>query len=220
MPIPEIRTSFKKLKGVADVQIEETRVLVTFIDSPEDTLSFPITDETVRVDVSNIQDGRMYAEVSGNKSKLWTLRPHAGTFYVRLDRFVAPEGKLPSPRRYEGTGTKKDGTTYPYDYEAFMPLLRVEGGAWDGTIYPAFLRYLFADVGDGQTVGIKSGSKYAELLAQFLECAGLDFDSDTIPMSENVLPWLEKTLKDRDRKFMMVTENGYVAAFAPLPVGV
>lgn len=219
MPIPTITTTYKKLKGAANVEIHQDRVIVTFEDSGE-PISFPRTDETVKVDVTNIQNGRMYAEASGNKQTLWGLRPLSGSFYVKFAGIAKAEGQVASPRRYEGTFTANDGTVQKYSYEAFIPLFEITRGSWEKTIFPGFLRYKFALTNDGQEMGLRTRGKHAELLAQFLECAGLDFDIDTLPVSENVLPWLETTLVDRGRQFMLVVENGYVAAFAPVPEGI
>jgi hypothetical protein len=131
--------------------------------------------------------------------------------------FAHAEDTLPAPKRYEGMGRKKNGETFPYNFEGFNVLVEIQEGAWAGTVYPSMLRYLFTDAGDGETCGIRTGGKHAQILANFLENAGLDFDVDTIPLSDNVLPWLESELVSRGARFMIVVGNGYVDSYAPAP---
>jgi hypothetical protein len=115
---------------------------------------------------------------------------------------------------------RDDGTSFKYSFEGFTALLKVVRGNWEGVIIPTMLRYNFTDAGDGESTGIKGTGKYSQQLSQFLEFGGIDFDTDTIPLSENVLPWIEKTLTDRSKTFMVVVNDGYVSAFAPAPEAV
>jgi hypothetical protein len=160
---------------------------------------------------------KVYAEVSGDKKKLFGVRPLTGSYFAKVTGFAHAEDTLPAPKRYEGMGRKKDGTTFPYNFEGFNVLVEILEGDWKGTVYPSMLRYLFMDAGDGETCGIRTGGKHAQVLANFLENAGLDFDVDTIPLSDNVLPWLEAELVSRGKRFMIIIGNGYVDSYAPSP---
>jgi hypothetical protein len=176
--------------------------------------SAPLPGEEASVTAPNM---KVYAEVSGDKKKLFGVRPLTGSFFAKVVGFAHAEDTLPAPKRYEGMGRKKNGETFPYNFEGFNVLVEIQEGAWAGTVYPSMLRYLFTDAGDGETCGIRTGGKHAQILANFLENAGLDFDVDTIPLSDNVLPWLESELVSRGARFMIVVGNGYVDSYAPAP---
>lgn len=217
MPIPEVRVFTRGPRGAAQFMKYPDRVEVTF-DKDGQNLSFSLADkESLGFDPDKVQSGKVFATVSGDKKKLWGVRPLSGSFFARVKGFVHPDDQLPSPKRYEGMGRKKDGTTYPYNYEAFSVLIEIQNGEWAGTIVPSQVRYLFADAGDGEVAGIRTGGKHAEFLANFLENAGLDFDVDTIPLSDNILPWLEAELVSRQAEFMIVVDNGYIQSYAPSP---
>lgn len=243
MPIPSIEVRSRGPRGKATITKYPDTLDVTFEEDGQ-TLSFSRRDpEAIGFDVGKVPfpapstvstpgistvDGatpeaptaptmKVYAEVSGDKKKLFGVRPLTGSFFAKVVGFAHAEDVLPAPKRYEGMGRKKDGTTFPYNFEGFNVLVEITEGAWVGTIYPSMLRYLFTDAGDGETCGIRTGGKHAQILANFLENAGLDFDVDTIPLSDNILPWLEAELVSRGARFMIVVGNGYVDSFAPAP---
>ncbi len=239
MPIPSIEVRSRGPRGEATLTKFPDTLDVTF-QADGQTLSFSRRDpEAIGFDVESVPfpetpattagistaEGaapsaptmKVFADVSGDKKKLYSVRPLVGSFFVKVVGFAHAEDTLPAPKRYEGMGRKKDGTTFPYNFEGFNILVEIQEGSWIGTIYPSMLRYLFTDAGDGETCGIRTGGKHAQILANFLENAGLDFDVDTIPLSDNVLPWLESELVSRGARFMIVVGNGYIDSFAPAP---
>jgi len=219
MPIPKIRPKAGLRKGPAKFTLNGRIATVTFLDAQGQPYSFDLDDPNLEhADVSSFPEGAVFATVSGDGSRLYSIRPLTGSFVVKFERFAAPEGELPAPKHYEQTFTADDGTTRRSSYEGFTALLRITAGPWAGAILPSFLRYGFVDAGDGVTTGLKSRGRHAERLAAFLEYAGLDLQSDTIPYSENVLPWLEKTLQERNHDFMVVVDNGYVEGYGPAPI--
>jgi len=225
MPIPKMTkrsNSGRGLKAKAHMTKEGDTLTLTF-DSGE-TLTFHRDDKTTEeknifCDIfdTEINNAHVFASVSKDRSKLFYVRPLVGSFFVRVEGFAHPEGQPPSAKHYEGIATDRNGKPFKYSYDGFTVLMKVLNGEWKGTTLTAMLRYYFHDAGDGQTTGIRTEGKYSQQLAQFLEFAGIDFDNDTIPLSENVLPWLERTLVDREKPFMIVLNNGFVDAFAPAP---
>lgn len=215
MPIPSVqRKKTYGPRGLANVEVHEDRVTVEYEKSGE-LLSFP-TNDPEAILAENVHDGTLYVQVSKDKTKLLDVRPARGTFIVKVKGFAKRKDQEPTPRHYEGMGTKANGETFPYKYDGFTVLLEVaEGEKWMGTTIPCFLRYLFVDAGDGTTAGVKVGTNHAETLVNFLELAGLDPEVDTIPYSENVLPWLEQTLIDRGKVFMVIVDDAFVEGFAP-----
>jgi len=223
MPIPKIQPKAKSKvglrKGPAKFTLNGRIATIAFLDAPNQPYSFDLDDPNANHEnVSSYPEGAVFATVATDGSRLYSIRPLTGSFVVKFDRFFAPAGELPAPRHYESTFTADDGTTKLNTYEAFTALLRITAGPWAGAILPSFLRYGFVDAGDGVTTGLKSRGRHAERLAAFLEYAGLDLQSDTIPYSENVLPWLEKTLQERNHDFMVVVDNGYVEGYGPAPI--
>lgn len=225
MPIPKItkQNRGRGQRGAAIFEkLSDEEIQITFRKTG-DTFVFPNDDERVYTDVdlfnSSIEQADVYAQISKDETKLFAVRPMTGSFFVKVDGFASPKDQPPSPRSYEGMARKDDGTSFKYSFEGFTVLLKIQKGEWQDTIIPSMLRYYFMDAGDGNSTGIKTTGKYSQQLAQFLDFAGLDFDNDTIPLSENVLPWLEKTLTDRNKTFMIVVEDGYVSSFAPAPEG-
>lgn len=235
MPIPQIEVRQRGPKGSAKMEVTPDEVLITFTKDNsllrfdrhnEDEVGFDLTQIPLETTPSPNGDGttrqtaQVFAEVSGDKKKLFGVRPLTGSFFAKVTGLAHAEDQLPTPRRYEGVARRKDGTTFPYNFEGFTILVEITKGGWAGTVIPSMLRYLFADAGDGETAGIRTGGKHAGILANFLENAGFDFDTDTIPLSDNILPWLEAELVSRGSEFMIVVDNGYIESYAPSPVGV
>ena len=218
MPIPTVQSNTRGPKGAAKYVRNDDIVEITFTKSGE-THAFARNEDSIFCldEVNKIDGGDVFAQLTRDKRKLQNIRPLTGSFWVKVSKFAKGQNQPPAPRSYEGMARKDDGTSFKYSFEGFTILLEIVRGNWEGTIVPTMMRYNFIDAGDGEATGIKGTGKYSAQLSQLLEFAGIDFDTDTIPLSENVLPWIEKTLIDRDKTFMIVVENGYVAAFAPAP---
>lgn len=215
MPVPNVRTFRKGPRGAATLRKTKKTIVVKFDQGEE--FKFNKDEEVILCDIP--KSGKVYAEVSADKTKLYGVRPVAGTFFVKVKDFAHAEDQEPAPRHYEGVSRRTDGTTFDYSYEAFTVLLEITRGDWKGTVLPAFLRYKFVDAGDGESAGISGHGKHTEILMAFLELAGLDLGVDTIPLSENVLPWLRDTLAARGGVFQAIIKGGYIQAYAPAPDG-
>lgn len=202
-----------KISGAATYKKSDTE-LVVVIDDLDEELSFQVGSDKVLFNPATTIDGRVFTDVSSDKSKLMSVRPLVGTFFVKVKEFAKPEGQLPAPRHYE---IPVDGGKRLWIYDAYTVLLEVVTGAWTGTVIPVNVHYTFIDSGDGEYASLELGGKHNSTAVVFLECAGLDFDADSIPLSENVLPWLEKIIVERGRTFMAIVNDGYVSAFAFAP---
>lgn len=211
MAIPRKRYPNRSIKGVGDYKIVGEKI-ITQLDGEDNERSFDRKDIAHEVP----DTGRAYFNLK-NDGTLFGVRPERGMFYVKVIRFAHPENQEPAPRRYEGMGRKKTGESFSYSFEGFTILLEIQRGGWKGGIIPSMLRYLFVDAGDGETAGIVGSGKNSTLLENFVVLSGLDPETDSIPLSENVLPWLEKTIAERDATFMVTVENGYVQAIGPTP---
>lgn len=208
------------IKKPAKYELVDRVARITFFDNPEKVFAFNIDDtEHVREPVENYPQGAVFATIDAKNNILYGLRPLNGAFLVQYAGIPAPEGQLPAPKHYEKTGRNSEtGEVFTSSYDAFTVLLRVVSGSWAGTILPLFLRYKFEDAGDGEITAVNTyNSSYGEMLAAFLEYAGLDPETDTIPYSPNVLPWIDRTLKERNQTFMAIVQDGYVEGLGPKP---
>jgi len=214
MPVPSIRSYKKGPRGEATLKKLQKKIKVTLTKTGEE-FEFPKDDEHVTCTIA--KGGNVFVTISSDKNVLMDVRPIKGAFYVKVKNFAASKDKEPAPRHYEGMGRKKDGETFNYSYEGFTVILEIIKGDWKGSTIPSFLRYKFVDAGDGESAGISGTGKHTEILFNFLELAGIDLDVDTIPLSENILPWLEQTLMARSSVFQAIVADGYIQAFAPSP---
>jgi hypothetical protein len=214
MPILTIRGSKRGPRGEATIKKLAKKLVVT-MEKTGETLEFPREDVEFDFPKANSYN----VNISADKNKLYGVTPYSGTFFVKVKDFAHGEGQEPAPIHKEGMGTRDDGTAYHYAYDAFTVLLEISRGSWKGTLIPAFLRYKFMDAGDGDTAAISGWGKHTEHLQNFLELAGLDFDNDTIPLSENILPYLRDALIARGAEFQAVVREGWINAFAPIPDG-
>src|SRR3989304_4474941 len=188
--------------------------LVVVIDDLDEELTFQAGSDKVLFDPATTLDGRVFVDISSDKEKLMSVGPLVGTFFVKVKEFAKGPDQLPSPRHYE---IPVDGGKRLWVYDAYTVLLEVVTGAWTGTVVPVNVHYTFVDSGDGESASLELGGKHNSTAVVFLECAGLDFDTDTIPLSENILPWLEKVIVERGRTFMAIVNDGYVSAFPFAP---
>lgn len=221
MGVPRVVTyTGRGPRGAANYVRTDDDVTVTFHEHPQESFTFPRTEEGLwcKDVVDKVDSGIVFAEVSRDRKKLSAIRPLRGSFVGKFAGIAKPQGQPPAAKLYEGTFTNKvTGNKEGYSYEAFTALFEVTVGSWAGVVIPVFLRYNFVDAGDGETTGIKGQGKHSTMLAQFMEYSGFDLLNESIPYSENVLPWLEANLLENDESMLIVLEDGYAQSFGPAP---
>jgi len=196
------------IRGLADIRIRDDAELIILMDDGERYV--------VPYDMSQtgeIKEGTYRVSLSSDGSKLFGITPAKGTYIVRYDGMVAKDGELSEPKLMKGgTRKRKDGkgTWEAPDYLAFTVLLRIVSVVCKGMTIPFQLNYSFEQYRDTDETVIPLGNKNLERTATFLQLAGMDFTVDSIPFSENVLPFIDKLLKSRNMKFQVAIKNGYV----------
>jgi hypothetical protein len=157
---------------------------------------------------------------NGGGDMLYSLYPTGGTHIVRFKRFVAKPGELPMPRMVEGKDVKlRDGRSYyKPEHLQFTVLLEILNGDWEGAEMPLFLEYNFGRDKDG-TAYLNGSKGQNKKVYDFLELAGFDVVQESLAYSDNVLPYLEQILSERDEPFMVTMENGYIKTLAEVPAG-
>jgi len=204
----EVRTSGSYIRGLADVRIrDDAELIILMEDGDRYILPYDMSE------VGVITDGTYRVTLSTDGSKLFGLVPAKGTYIVRYDGMAVKEGELPSPKLIKGGQRKRKdgkGTWDAPDYLAFTVLLRIASKICKGMTIPLQLNYTFEQYRDSDETVIPLGTKAFERTANFLQTAGMDFTTDSIPFSDNVLPFIDKLLLGRNKKFQVTIKNGYV----------
>jgi hypothetical protein len=205
------------LRGIADVRVrDDAELIIQFEDGDKYTVPYDMSA------VGLVDDGKYRVSLSSDGSQLFGITPAAGTYIVRYAGMVASKGELPTPKLIEGGPRKtRDGkkSWNAPDYMAFTVLLRIVSANCKRMTIPYQLNYSFEQYKDTDETSIPLGTKQYERTATFLQLAGMDFNVDSIPFSENVLPYLDKLFGDKNNKFQVVLKNGYVdQAFELAPV--
>lgn len=204
MPIPiEKKTG---IGGLARVTSDQNYMYITFEETPG--VTHKIFKEDCPPYLVEYGNGRVNVTISGDMQKVYSARPCGGTHLVMLDSFVRKDNSsVPVP--YIQKGNVYEGKRFP-DKLVFDVLLKIVYGEYKGFIIPFQVGYAFSPSASDPTIAAISGTGMKRC-EEFLDKFGLDFMNDTIPMSENILPWLEKTLLARKKKAMVeLNKKGYV----------
>ena len=163
--------------------------------------------------------GRQLVTLSGDNNKIFNARPQGGSHLCQFIGFASRDAEPPTPRKIDAkTGTSKKGQAYKIpEHLEFTALFQILGGQWKGyqlanNVFYAFLPY------EGGITQIKGTG--SQKLEDFLMVTGLDFATDDIPFSENVLPFLEKLLLSRGKKLIIgLSPDGWVDTIVQAPEG-
>ena len=204
------------IRGVADVRVRDDSELV--IRMADSDLVY-----TVPYDMNKsglVEDGMYRITLASDGSQLFGIVPLSGQFIVRYDGMVAQEGQLPTPKEVKGGERKRKdgkGKWMAPDYLAFTVLLRVLSVNNKRMTIPFQLNYSFEQYKDTNETNIPLGNASLDRTDNFLRTAGMDYSTDVIPWSSNVLPAVDKLLRERNVKFSIIMKNGYVDQVFPVP---
>jgi hypothetical protein len=199
--------------GIARIAVDDKFVHVTF---PEENKNYRLFREDCPDYVVKHGAGEMYVRLSSDTLKMYSARPLRGTLPVKLEKFPHEENK--PPMMYTQVGHSKDGRSF--NSLKFNVLLKVIAGEWMDFIIPFSVNYAFAaSTGDPTIAAITgAGMKKCE---DFLVKFGWDFMGDTIPMSDNVLAYVEKILLSRNKVVLVeLGDKGYINALTYPPDGI
>lgn len=198
-------SSYKKLRGIANVKVLENGVVrLAFKSDPETIYEFDPVDAP-----ENVKKGTWFVSLSGNGEKFYSFSPVSGMEKNRFVKFAAAKDQLPAPREYSYTGKDKaTGKEFTSKYPAFTAIHVVTEGKNAGVQFPIFLRYYFYDA-DGE-VGIDHlKSPHTATLLKWLDATGA-FDRGPMAFSENILPALEKRLLKANHELVAIFAEGNV----------
>lgn len=218
MPVPTTQDKNRGPIGLAKVKISGNKIHIDFEDKTRYPSPFVLDKDSYE---GALVAGRMNVRMSKDATELYGMFPADGNHFVRFLKFSAQENQLPAFRdiaRVIKNGP--NGESYPVEaHREFTALLEIVGGSpYDGMVIPLTLWDLFHEY-EGVTA-LKTGryKAYKKVLVKpFLELAGMDFLNDTLEYSENILPALEKLLKQRDTVFFCNVQEGWVNTLSPAP---
>jgi hypothetical protein len=189
--------------GIAKVQMsgDKTKIKVTFEETGKElvTTDFP----------KNMRAGKWYVTLDSNNKKVFGYRPVNGLFVGKVQKFVAREGEVPTPKTHIGSD---------WSYQFFVVVLEITKGENKGLTIPCMLRYHFGEAeDDGKSVVAYSHgkSKYTPMLREFCDVTGV-WEKGVMPYKDNVLPLIEKRILHEDKEFQFVIKQGWVDSFIQL----
>lgn len=189
--------------GIALVRLYKTKCKVEM----EDGSLYELSKESIP---SYLTKGdKLYVSLSEDTTRIRSARPISGTHIVGFIGYTRPEGRDHPPypvlkeRKWRD---KKTGVLKRDEYYGFTARMQILEGDHEGMRLYGPLEYRFTEVEQAgtQVAGIwgKTARAYVRLIT-FMESAGFDWDTDTIPWSENVLPFTEELLFERCQPFQV-----------------
>ena len=166
--------------------------------------------------------GEMYVSLSSNLDQLYDCRPWQGTFFAKFVGFSrSEEGAQPEPYLKPGGMRKnsKTGRTFWVDDALkFTAKFMVVNGPHRGItyIYPMF--YVFRQY-ENTNETMLYGGKARGYVETFLSLHGFNLEKDTIPWSDNVLPYIEHFILQKNKFVTLTVLKGWISQLGDLPDG-
>jgi len=205
-------------QGEAEVRILKTGVRVLFDNGSN---IYDIQNTEKRAAWEEGRPGGMYRiTLSRANDRIFMVRPPQGIYVFSFLEFARgydqnTKEKFMKPPKIQ-RGGKRNGTWYQPDRMVATARCIVHSKSnpkVDGLICTVNIPYTWAEgmPGDG---AIFTGEVYeVAQLENFLALGGIDFETDTVPYSENVLPTLEALMTREVNKFTSeINEGGFMVA--------
>lgn len=170
-------------------------------------VTLPVENKTLPCSFRTSEDG----------GTLYGVAPASGMFICQFNRFAAKKGEVPRPWLQPGGPRDYNGKHWvAKDQYMFTCLLTILSGDWKGCEIAFILPYAFVAEANGD-VAIKTGAKTLEKIDNALTLFGIDWTTDNLKWSDNILPALEEILQTRSGIFQAALEKGNVQELNPLP---
>lgn len=198
------------IQGIGSLQINGDKVVITIGDRT-------FTD----IDKADLPEGSVSGEqysfrLSGDGSELYSIRPVEASVVVKFDKFASQKDMPPQPKIQKGGPREYNGKKwFAQDKLVFTALLKIVSKRYRGMEIPYIMDYTFKQWEDTTDTVIPFGSKRKDQVIDFLKFFGWKEDTDEIPYSDNVLPFIEKMLKAKDVKVLATIKNGYIDSISP-----
>jgi len=211
-PIP-VRQYSKGRTGIGLVSIRGNKVDIVFEDN-EQAVSILLEDAP-----SYIRAGRQAITLNSNNTEIYAARPLGGTHRAIFVGFAGKENEPPTIRNVESkSGTSHAGKKYFIkEHLEFTALFDVVSGKWKNYRLVYNMPYSFEEYVD-EASGKSITLVYGEKVTKFLQLCGLDFSTDSIPWSDNVLVFLQKLLLARAKPIAIaLNDTGWVKDMSEIP---
>lgn len=192
------------LKGIAKVtfRTDHSQAKVKFADPevyPKDIV-FDADDLP-----AGLKSGEWFITINSEKTEVRNWRPANALVKAKVKNFVAKKDSKPTPM------------THPtYGNRYFQVVFEItEPEEFKGCTVPNSYQYFFTEVYDEDSgkslVGLEDHpkSKYMKPLVDFLDATGV-WEKGSIAYSDNILPTLERRIRNAGKTVMFVIKDGWV----------
>lgn len=200
------------------------RIKVVFEDGSQPRELFKEDNEDIFPLLQRLIDAKalnkpVFVKLSLDGTKILSIAPPANASYFAVFAgFTHKKDEPPVPFWVEEKSGTKGGKSWkiPKHLE-FRAMFRIIVGPYKDLTITGNYNYAFKPLDDGTTQ--LSGAGVNKLI-EFLEKTGMNFATDTIPASDNVLPVVEELLLSRMEPInIALNKEGYIESLAPAPVG-
>ncbi len=196
------------IRGVAQVNVMPNgKIRVVFADES-------VYDVLAEDAPKWIVSGKQQVKLGSDGTRIYYCAPERGTVKTRFLHFNKKEtDPAPAPYAVQGkSGISREGKPFAIEpHLEFSFALEILEGKYQGYQITGNLWYAFVPYTDELGISGKGSKK----LAEFLQAFGVDFEKDTLPLSENILPFLEAMLKERAVQVYVSLKDGYVNSYSP-----
>jgi hypothetical protein len=210
------------LQGVGTIAINGTEATVTLINDKEGNRIFhdvSVKDVPPEIITSlvGLPAGEQFSvRMSGDGTELYSVRPNKASVVLQFEKFSAKKDELPQPKIQKGGPREYNGKKwFAKDKLVFTAVFKVVSKKFKGMEIPYVLDYTFKQFETTTDVVIPMGNKKCDQVIDFLHLCGWDENVDEIPWSDNVLPYLEKCLRSKQKQVLAAINNGWIDSLSP-----
>ena len=213
MPIPV--TKEYGPRGVATIVTTKSKISVSYLDD-QGNFTLLMEDQTPAMrEILEDREGKYHVSIDRDHLKIISIAPVSGSYKARFLKFLAAKD-TPPECKLRPSSKLPDGKVIPEHME-FTCIYELTSSSVRGMTANYFLTYAFK-MGEyeDQKLAILTGMG-AQKLEKWMLLHGFNFVEDSIPWSDNILPWLEKEVIKRGKIVQVeMSDKGYIKAIASL----
>lgn len=200
------------ISGIADIQVLEGK-------DGNWELSVTLDGKVTRVFGSDVpckpsaKLKKAFVKLNSEGSVVWQISPEPGNYIVRFLEFGHKKDMPPEPFMADAkVGTARDGRKFEIPamlkFTATFEVIKGAGKHLTAVMSIPYAFLPYTAPGETQPSLAMIAGRGKGKLEEFLRDAGMDFNADSIPWSENVLPVLEEMLKSKNLELVAEVGNG------------